>query len=83
MRSVDVGILICAGILTGACGVKGPLYLPNVPRDAPWPYVKPEKSSSPARAPQSGSPPAAPSGSPEPANSGTPSPPAAAPDPRP
>src|SRR2546427_760421 len=43
MRSVDLGILTCAGILTGACGVKGPLYLPNVPRDAPWPYVKPQE----------------------------------------
>ena len=38
MRAVIPGIVICAGMLTAACGVKGPLYLPNVPKDTAWPY---------------------------------------------
>jgi len=39
-------------MLTGACGVKGPLYLPNVPKDATWPYKsnKPAPASAPSGA---------------------------------
>src|SRR6267154_1825769 len=42
-------IVICAGALIGACGIKGPLYLPNAPKDATWP-VKPPLASDSARA---------------------------------
>jgi predicted small lipoprotein YifL len=78
MRAVTVGIVICAATLSGACGVKGPLYMPGVPKETPWPYIKPQKTSSsaPAARPDGTAPPAPP-GSPEPAATpGTPTPPA-------
>lgn len=39
-------VVITVGTLVGACGTKGPLYVPGVPADASWPYAKP---ASPAR----------------------------------
>lgn len=80
MRVVATAILVCAGVLTGACGVKGPLFVPDVPKGTQWPYVKPKQppappSCQPASKPapsssQSGSTAAEP-GSPAPADSST------------
>jgi predicted small lipoprotein YifL len=64
MKAVNAGILVCAAMLTNACGIKGPLYLPNVPRDAPWPYKTdkpaPAASQAPASPPPASSTPATP-----------------------
>jgi len=48
-------IVVCACALIGACGIKGPLYLPNAPKDTTWP-VKPGRSAPPAPAPAASSP---------------------------
>ena len=70
MRGAIARIVVCTAVFTGGCGVKGPLYVPGVPRDAPWPYrtSKPAPTaSSPAPAPapaQGGAPGAAPEGKP-------------------
>jgi len=78
MRGLIPAIVICAAVSTAACGVKGPLYYPGVPRDAPWPYAKPKPaapsppSASPAAGPapdaQPEATPAAPATAPEPAS---------------
>ncbi|MBV8211231.1 MAG: lipoprotein [Burkholderiaceae bacterium] len=39
MRVAILGILVCAAIV-GGCGVKGPLYLPNQPKQATAPNQK-------------------------------------------
>ncbi|HWY73568.1 MAG TPA: lipoprotein [Burkholderiaceae bacterium] len=80
MRAVIAGIVICAATLTGGCGVKGPLFLPGVPKEAPWPYrsAKPAPAPSPTPVPSgSSAAPAATSTSPPPAATST-GPPAAA-----
>lgn len=47
MMRKTAAILVASGIaLLAACGQKGPLYVPGVPRDAPWPYPA---SAEPAR----------------------------------
>jgi predicted small lipoprotein YifL len=38
--------LACAALLAG-CGQKGPLYVPGIPREAPWPYPDPPKRQPP------------------------------------
>jgi predicted small lipoprotein YifL len=39
-------ILVSALALAG-CGIKGPLYVPGVPKDAPWPYPSPPPAPQP------------------------------------
>jgi predicted small lipoprotein YifL len=64
MRAVFARIVVCAAVLAGGCGVKGPLYLPNTPKDAPWPQRKP--APAPTSSPASSAPaPATPSQTPE------------------
>lgn len=42
-------ILVAASLASlAACGQKGPLYVPGVPKDAPWPYPDPPKKLPPA-----------------------------------
>ncbi|MCE2970493.1 MAG: lipoprotein [Burkholderiales bacterium] len=41
-----VMILVSALALAG-CGIKGPLYVPGVPKDAPWPYPSPPPAPQP------------------------------------
>ncbi len=44
-------ILVAASLASlAACGQKGPLYVPGVPPNAPWPY--PESPKKPAPAPE-------------------------------
>jgi predicted small lipoprotein YifL len=41
-------ILVVASIATlTACGQKAPLYVPGVPKDAPWPYPDPPRKAQP------------------------------------
>jgi predicted small lipoprotein YifL len=54
MRPAIAIIVMSAGVLTGACGIKGPLYLPNAPKDATWP-IKTDKPAPPAPPAGSGS----------------------------
>jgi predicted small lipoprotein YifL len=68
MKVVNAGILVCAAMLTNACGIKGPLYLPNVPRDAPWPYKTDKPAPAASQAPAS---PAPASSTPAPASDGS------------
>ncbi|MFN7572132.1 MAG: LPS translocon maturation chaperone LptM [Betaproteobacteria bacterium] len=39
-------ILVSALTLAG-CGIKGPLVVPGVPKDAPWPYPSPPPAPQP------------------------------------
>jgi predicted small lipoprotein YifL len=34
-----------AALLLAACGQKGPLYVPGVPKQASWPYPRPAPSA--------------------------------------
>jgi predicted small lipoprotein YifL len=34
-----------------ACGQKGPLHVPGIPRNAPWPYPDPPRRPPPAPRP--------------------------------
>jgi predicted small lipoprotein YifL len=45
-----VGTLLAAlvAFTFAACGQKGPLFVPGVPADAPWPYPKPTPPAEPA-----------------------------------
>jgi len=49
-------VLIIA--LLGACGQKGPLQIPGMGRDAPWPTRVPDASAPAAATPQPAAPPA-------------------------
>ena len=41
-------ILVVASLATlGACGQKGPLYVPGVPPNAAWPYPDPPRKAPP------------------------------------
>jgi predicted small lipoprotein YifL len=40
--------LLAACALAG-CGTRGPLYVPGIPNDAPWPYPEPPGKNSAAR----------------------------------
>jgi len=38
-------------LLMTACGQKGPLHVPGIPRNAPWPYPDPPRRPPPAPRP--------------------------------
>jgi predicted small lipoprotein YifL len=41
-------ILVVASIAAlTACGQKAPLYVPGIPKDAPWPYPDPPRKAPP------------------------------------
>jgi predicted small lipoprotein YifL len=42
-------ILVAVAVATlAACGQKGPLYVPGVPKGAAWPYPDPPRKAPPA-----------------------------------
>lgn len=42
-------ILVAVAVATlAACGQKGPLYVPGVPKGASWPYSDPPRKAPPA-----------------------------------
>lgn len=43
---VGIALALLALLATG-CGQKGPLYVPGIPKDAPWPYPDPPKRQPP------------------------------------
>jgi predicted small lipoprotein YifL len=43
-RAALILVLATAASLA-ACGQKGPLYVPGVPKDAPWPYPDPPRKA--------------------------------------
>jgi predicted small lipoprotein YifL len=45
-RAALILVLAAAASLV-ACGQKGPLYVPGVPKDAPWPYPDPPRKTQP------------------------------------
>lgn len=44
-----VAIILVAASLAAlaACGQKAPLYVPGIPKDAPWPYPDPPRKGPP------------------------------------
>lgn len=45
---VVAGSIAAALASISACGQKGPLYVPGVPKGTPWPYPDPPRKSPPA-----------------------------------
>lgn len=45
--SLILGIALASAALLAGCGQKGPLYIPGIPREAPWPYPDPPKRQPP------------------------------------
>jgi predicted small lipoprotein YifL len=43
-RAASILVLVAAAGLA-ACGQKGPLYVPGVPQNAPWPYPDPPRKA--------------------------------------
>jgi predicted small lipoprotein YifL len=48
-RASTVAILVAAGGLLAACGQKGPLFVPGVPKEASWPYPPSPQKPQPER----------------------------------
>lgn len=42
-----LGTALASAALLAGCGQKGPLYIPGIPREAPWPYPDPPKRQPP------------------------------------
>lgn len=49
-RTCAIAILVgAAGGLLAACGQKGPLFVPGVPKEASWPYPPSSPKTKPER----------------------------------
>ena len=49
MRTIAIVAAACGLIVLGGCGIKGPLYLPQIPKPATKPAAKP--APAPTQAP--------------------------------
>lgn len=49
MKSKMPIILVVAAAALAGCGQKGPLFVPGVPKSAPWPYPSPPPKPQPER----------------------------------
>lgn len=48
LNKVAIILVVASAATLAACGQKAPLYVPGVPKDAPWPYPDPPRKQSPA-----------------------------------
>ena len=46
-KAAAIVVATSVAIALASCGQKGPLYVPGVPKGAPWPYPDPPKKSPP------------------------------------